>query len=125
MANIVVVGGIIECSHGGKTKLKTGNSKLKIDNAEVVVSGMEVGLSFLPLGSPPTPDNPAPCTLQVAGNPSPCTATVAATRGISTKIKIDGLGVLLNTATGKAVNPNDPTATWKISNASQSKLRET
>jgi hypothetical protein len=128
MPSVVVVGGLIECSHGGKTKIKTGNSKLKIDDAEVVVVGMEVGLSFLPVGSPPTPDNPAPCTqLAKAGTPpppSPCTATVAATKGISTKIKVNNLGVLLDTATGNAINPNDPAATWKISDPGQTKLQE-
>ena len=47
-----------------------------------------------------------------------------ATAGISTKIKVAGLGVLLETAHGNTTNPNDPSATWKISDAGQEKMTE-
>ena len=128
MPNIVVIGGLIECSHGGKTQIKSGNEKLKIRDASVVTSGMEVGLSFLPFNAPPTPDNPTPCSHVVPGSSppvaSPCTATVAASIGISTKIKVGTVGALLDTAKGSAVNANDPSATWKISDAGQDILQE-
>jgi hypothetical protein len=124
MPKLVVVGGLVECNHHGKAKLKSGNAKLKIKGAEVVTAGGEVGLSFTAL---PTPDNPAPCTKVGPGTPpppSPCTATLAAIFGVSTKIKVGGVGVLLDTASGPAANPNDPSANWKISDAGQDLVEE-
>jgi hypothetical protein len=125
MPKIVVVGGFVECKHHGRTKLKSGNAKLKIGGAKVVTAGGEVGVSFMPLTVPPTPDNPAPCTQQTpAGSPSPCAITLPANSGISTKIKVDGVGVLLDTASGSATNPNDPSARWTISDAGQALIEE-
>jgi hypothetical protein len=120
MPKLVVVGGMVNCSHGGKARLKSGNAKLKIRGAEVVTAGSETGLSFLP-GPALTPDNPAPCpVLDQSGKPSPCTATSAATAGVSTKIKVGGDGVLLHdVASGPAINPSDPKATWKITDPGQ------
>src|SRR5262249_52354738 len=130
MPSVVVVGAIVQCSHGGKSKLRSGNAKLKVKGAAALTPGIEVGVAFLPVGSPPTPDNPAPCAklANVGGPhppPSPCMATVAATpEGISTKITVDGVGVLLDTASGQATNTNDPNATWSISEAGQAVLKE-
>jgi hypothetical protein len=124
MPKLIVVGGLIECSHGGKARLKSGNAKLKINGAEVVTAGGEMGLSFLPSTAPPTPDNPAPCPHVGPGAPSPCAATLAAVAGVSTKTKVGGVGVLLDTATGPATNPNDPSAKWKISDAGQDLMKE-
>jgi hypothetical protein len=125
MPKIVVVGGFVECKHGGRTKLKSGNAKLKIGGAEVVTAGSEAGVSFIALTVPPTPDNPAPCTQQSpTGSPSPCAKTLPATIGVSTKIKVDGVGVLLDTASGSATNPNDPSAQWTISDAGQALMEE-
>lgn len=127
MPKVVVVGGLLECSHGGKVKLKSGDAKLKLNGAEVVTMGMEVGLSFLPATAPPTPDNPAPCPHLGPGTPpppSPCAPTLAATVGVSTNIKVDSVGVLLDTASGPATNPNDPSAKWKISDAGQTIMNE-
>jgi hypothetical protein len=128
MPKVVVVGGFLECSHGGKTKISSGNEKLKVNGSAVVTLGLETGYAFLPANSPPTPDQPAPCPkLAAAGTPpppSPCSATLAATAGVSTKIKVDGNGVLLDTGSGPAVNANDPGAKWKISDAGQALLGE-
>jgi len=124
---VVVVGGFLECSHGGKTKISSGNEKLKISGSAAVTLGLESGYAFLPANAPPTPDQPAPCKKTAAGTPfppSPCSATLAATTGVSTKIKVDGVGVLLDTASGPAVNANDPGAKWKISDAGQPLLKE-
>jgi len=126
MPNVVVEGGFLECSHGGKTKITSGNQKLKINNSAVVTLSMEVGYAFQPFGSPPTPDNPAPCPIQTTSTPpvsTPCTATLAATTGISTKITVDGLGVLLDSASGNTMNVTSP-GTWSISSAGQTVLRE-
>ena len=127
MNKIVVVGGFVQCSHGGRARLTSGNGKLKIGGADVVVSGGEVGLSFLPPEAPPTPDNPVPCPRKGPGTPppsSPCSATVAAIKGVSTKMRVGGLGVLLDTASGQAVNASDPSARWTIADAGQSLMDE-
>ncbi len=127
MPKIVVGGGFLKCSHGGLTKLSKGNSKLTIGGAAAVTSGMETGYSFLPTTAPPTPDQPAPCTQMTSTTPpapSPCSATSPATGGISSKITVGGAGVLLDTATGPAVNPADPSAKWTISDAGETKMNE-
>lgn len=127
MPKLVVVGGMVECAHGGKARLKSGNAKLKISGAEVVTVGGEEGLSFLPSATSPTPDNPAPCPFlgpSTPPPPSPCNATLAVIDGVSTKIKVDGVGVLLYGASGPATNPNDPSAKWKITDAGQDLMEE-
>jgi hypothetical protein len=127
MPNVVVEGGFLECSHRGKTKISAGDQKLKINGSAVVTLGLETGYAFLPATSPPTPDQPVPCSKlsPAPGNPpSPCSATRAATSGESTKITVSGVGVLLDTASGPATNANDPLARWRISDAGQTILRE-
>jgi hypothetical protein len=118
MANVVVVGGALSCSHQGRARLSSGDSRLTVDGQAVVVSGQEVGLSFA-TGSPGVL---VPCPLTTNAGPSPCAATIAATAGVSTMITVGGLGVLLDTATGTATNPQDASATWSVSDPGQRKL---
>ena|SRR5918993_5180395 len=115
MANVVVLGGIIKCSHGGKAILTSGDSRLDVASKNVVLQGQEAGVSFA-AGTPM-------CPVQTpSGVPSPCTATIAATSGVSTKITVGGFGALLDTAQGNATNAQDPSATWSIDDAGQDKL---
>jgi hypothetical protein len=124
MAFVVVKGAMIQCSHQGQVRLTAGNPKLTVDGQAVVTAGQEAGISF----APGSPGLVAPCPkLANAGNPpppSPCSATSAATAGLSLKITVDGKGVLLDTASGSTTNLNDPKATWSVTSAGQSKLRE-
>jgi len=118
MPNVVVVGGEIQCSHGGLLQLASGSDLLEIAGAAAVTSGMEVGLSFAQ-GVPGVIvfcPNAAP-----SGPPgsSPCTITTKATAGISTELTIGGLGVLLDNASGPATNPNGPPPTWSVAQAGQ------
>jgi hypothetical protein len=115
MANVVVLGGVIKCSHGGKVSLSSGDGRLDVDSKNVVLQGQETGVSFA-VGTPM-------CPVQTpSGAPSPCTA-MAATSGVSAKITVGGLGALLDTAQGKATNAQDPSATWSIDDAGQNKLQ--
>jgi hypothetical protein len=82
-----------------------------------VVSGMELGISFA--------TTVTPCPHTSGMNPSPCTATLAATAGISLRLSVDGLGVLLESAQGLATNANDPLASWSVLSAGQTILQET
>ncbi len=119
MAFYVVAGATLKCSHGGMAKIPSGNSKLQLGGAAAITAGQEVGVSFA-AGSPPCPwVNPSP-----PGNPSPCTATVKALSGVSLKLTVDGLGVLLDSAQGLATNATDPSATWSVANAGQTLLQE-
>jgi hypothetical protein len=120
MPNVVIVGGTIQCKHGGSVKLQQGDERLQIGDGAVVVSGMEAGLSFAP-GSPglltpcPWPSSAQP---PVPGS-SPCAATMSALTGVSLQLAVGGKGVLLDTASGAASNPNDPAATWRVAMAGQ------
>ena len=120
MPNVVVVGGTIQCSHGGSINLQQGDDRLEIASAAVIVAGMEAGLSFAP-GSPGVV---TPCPLPIP-SPSPvasssaCAATSAAVAGVSQQLTVGGKGALLDNATGPATNPNDPAATWSVATAGQ------
>ncbi len=120
MPNVVVVGGTIQCKHGGSVKVLQGDNRLQIASAAAITAGMESGLSFAP-GSPglltPCPW-PVPSATPVPGS-SPCAATMAATTGVSTQLTVGGKGALLDSATGSATNPNDPAATWSVAVAGQ------
>ena len=48
MPNVVVVGGVIQCSHKGTITLSSGDNRLEISGAAALTAGMEVGLSFAP-----------------------------------------------------------------------------
>jgi hypothetical protein len=118
MADVVVVGAVLACSHQGQAKLAAGDSRLTVDGQAVAVSGQEVGVSF----APGSPGLLTPCPFSTNAGPSPCAATVAATAGVSRLVTVGGSGVLLSTATGTATNPQDPSATWSVTNPGQHKL---
>jgi len=125
MGVVVVEGAIIQCSHGGKSKISSGSSKLTVKGKKVVVAGMEAGISFIGFSSPPTPDNPAACPVKTTSSPpspSPCTATVAATSGLATTLTVGGIPALLDSASGQTMNAVSP-GTWSISDAGQSLLK--
>ena len=116
MPFVVVRNGQVQCSHGGVATLTAGNAKLRAGGQPVVVSGQEAGISFAATS--------VPCPHTSGMNPSPCTATLAAVAGVSLKLTVDGLGVLLDTANGNATNANDPAATWSVLSAGQNILEE-
>lgn len=119
MANVVVAGGVLSCAHQGQVRLSSGDGRLTVDGNGAVLSGMEVGLSF----APGTPGVITPCPITSAGgSPAPCAGTLAATSGVSAKLTIGGLGVLLDSAGGNVPNPQLGNATWSVTSAGQAKL---
>jgi hypothetical protein len=114
MPNVLVVGGVIQCSHKGMLKLLNGDSRLEIADAAALTFGMEAGLSFAPGG----PGVLVPCLHTTSAGSSPCTATLNATTGVSTQLTVGGLGVLLDNASGQATNA-DPPASWSVAQAGQ------
>lgn len=114
MPNVLVEGAVLKCSHGGTATLANGDQRLKISTKSVITSGQETAASFA-----------STCPFQTSSTPpvkSPCTNAMAASKGISTLLKIGDVGVLLHTATGQATNPNDPTATWSVQDDGQTLL---
>ena len=123
MPNVVVVGGKIECSHGGTVELTTGAGQLEIAQSAALTSGMEVGISFAQ-GSPGVIvvcPNAVP-----SGNPgsAPCTIVAKAAIGVSAQMTINGVGVLLDNASGPTFNPNPsgPPPSWSVLQAGQTLL---
>ncbi len=117
MPNVVVAGGVIQCSHSGQIQFSSGSSQLEVSGSQAITFGMEAGLSFM-TGAPGVI---APCPqLLPNGNPSPCTSSPAQA-GVSTLFLIGGVGALLDNATGLTVNPAGP-GTWSIASAGQSLL---
>jgi hypothetical protein len=123
MSTVLVSGAVLQCSHGGQLTLSQGNKKLSVGGSQVIIAGMESSLSFA-LGAPGVT---TPCPkMASAGSPpppSPCSSTQAASSGVASKLTVDGKGVLLATASGQAVNLNDPNASWQVNSAGQSLLK--
>jgi hypothetical protein len=112
MPNVVVAGGVIQCSHSSQIQFSGGASQLQVSGSGAIASGMEVGLSFAS-GTPPCTGKP-PTHL-------PCTSS-RATAGISTLLTVDGAGVLLSSAQGPCVNLSDPKANWSIASPGETVL---
>jgi hypothetical protein len=120
MAQVLVAGGVLKCSHGGQVKLSGGDTRLSVSGNGAITFGMEVGIGFAP-GSPGV-TSPCPFTDPKSGSPSPCAATIAAISGTATKLSVGDVPVLLDSAKGLATNPSDPSATWSVSNSGQTLL---
>src|SRR5262245_58090307 len=100
MPNVVVAGGVIQCSHPGQIKFSSGCTKLEVNGAGAITFGMEAGLSF----AAGAPGVIAPCTQQTKSPPLPPCTSSPATAGVSTLVTIGGAGVLLSNAQGPCVN---------------------
>jgi hypothetical protein len=124
MPNVVVAGGIIQCSHGGQIQFSGGASQLQVSGSGVITSGMEASLSFAQ-GAPgvtvPCPEmtKPPPPATPV---PSPC-ASSPATAGVATLLMVGGAGALLSSAQGPCVNPaSSAPPTWSIASPGETLL---
>jgi hypothetical protein len=98
------------CAHHGTVKLTATQSKLTVAGAKVLVTG---DLSSAPI--PDCPIKPPPPTNK------PCTAILTAVGGVSTRLKVGGKGVLLETVNG--ATDGTVTPTWSVQDAGQSKLK--
>lgn len=120
MPNVVVAGGVIQCSHGGQIQFSSGASQLQVSGSGAITFGMEAGLSF----APGAPGVTAPCpevTSSTPSAPSPCTSSPA-TAGVSTLLTVGGVGVLLSSAQGLCVNLADSSAKWSIASPGETVL---
>lgn len=62
------------------------------------------------------------CTFATGGNPSPCASVIAVTAGTSAALVVDGSPVLVAGASGTALNPNLPGATWSATTSGSTAL---
>jgi hypothetical protein len=119
MAQVLVAGAVIECSHGGRVRISSGNSLMTVGGKQVVTADMLVGLSFAP-----GPNMVAPCPVTTKSTPpapSPCSSTLPPTAGLATYLSLNQLPVALDTARGNTLNTQDP-GTWSVADAGQTDL---
>lgn len=121
MPKVLVSGAVIQCKHKGQAKIVGGDPRLTVSGQGAITLGMETGISFK-AGSP-TVVVPCPFPNPSTGAPSPCTATLPATSGQATLLSIGGVPVILDTASGTAINLGDPSgSTWSVASAGQTLL---
>jgi hypothetical protein len=120
MPNVVVAGGVIQCSHNGLIQFSGGARQLQVSGSGAITSGMEAKLSFAS-GSPGVATPCPKVTSSTPPAPSPCTSSPA-TAGVSTLLTVGGVGVLLASAQGPCVNAVDPSAKWKIASPGETLL---
>jgi hypothetical protein len=117
VAQVLVAGAVIACSHGGQVRISSGSSLFTVGGKQVVTADKLVGLSFAP-----GPDIVSPCPVTSKSTPpvpSPCTSTLPPTRGLARYLSVDQVPVALDTARGNTLNTQDP-GTWSVSDAGQS-----
>jgi hypothetical protein len=112
MPNVVVAGGVIQCSHGSQLQFPGGAPQLQVSGSGAITFGMEAGLKFAS-GTPPCTGKP-PMNL-------PCTS-LPATGGVSTLLTVGGAGVLLSSAQGLCMNLSDASAKWSIASPGETVL---
>jgi hypothetical protein len=116
VAQILVAGAVIECSHGGRVRISSGSSLLTVGGKQVVTADMLAGLSF-----GPGPDLVVPCPVTTKSSPpapAPCSATLPPTRGLATCLSVDQVPVALDSAGGNTLNSQAP-GTWSVADAGQ------
>lgn len=104
----------IACAHMGKVQAVAGQVKLKVQGSRALVSG---DLAGKPVAGCATPPNPNTSTV-------PCLSTTSAgAQGVSTKLKVNGRGVLLESISGQTSGTVGGTPqTWSVVSANQLKL---
>ncbi|GKQ37932.1 hypothetical protein [Streptomyces sp. A012304] len=122
MPLVLVAGAVLQCSHGGQTKLTTGDPRVTVQGQGVVSSGMEAGFQF-GAAEKPVPGMITPCTGRSpdGSTPVPCLiAAPAPPAGLTAKLTVGGRPVLLATASGTTVS--GVPGTWKVSDPGQTVL---
>lgn len=119
MPLVLVAGAVLQCSHGGQTKLTTGDPRVTVQGQGVVGSGMEVGFQF-GAAEKPVPGMVTPCAGRSPDGSAPMPCVIAAPAppaGLAVKLAVGGKPVLLATANGITVS--GVPGTWKVADAGQ------
>jgi hypothetical protein len=115
MSSVLTEGSAIKCGHQGTVQPAASQQKLKVGGKAVLVLGDLVGSSVSSCSTPTVVPPPPPPT-------QPCRKTAAMSSGTSTKLKVDGKAVLLDTASGMTNGLDPGPGTWKVESAAQTKL---
>lgn len=108
MAKVITEGSTIKCPHQGTVKFTASQQKLKVGQNAVLVS--TDSMSGVISG----------CTTTLTSTTQPCLKVVSLISGSATKLTVDQIPVLLDTATG--LTDGKPPANWSVQSAEQTKL---
>ncbi|MFF4287537.1 hypothetical protein ACWCXK_31365 [Streptomyces sp. NPDC001739] len=123
MAYVLTEGAVLQCSHGGQTRLTTGDPTVTVKGNGVIAAGAEVGFQF-GAADRPVSGMIAPCPVRTPDGSSPLPCTIAAPTtpaGMSKKLMVGGQPVLLDTASGVTVSSPAP-GTWSVADPGQTIL---
>lgn len=118
MGKVLTNTSIVKCAHNGKVKPTNTQSVLKVNGDDVLVGSLEGNIPSIP--------NPNSCTQQPIPAPPPinipCTVIVTQNPGGTSQVlKVNGVAVLIDTATG--TTQGKPTNTWSVKGAEQQVLQ--
>ena len=104
----------INCPHGGRVQASAGQSKLRVGGSRVLVAGDIVGKQVAACLTSPVPQ---------AGTLKCLAVATVMPQGISTRLRVGGKGVLLDTANGLTNGTvTGAPQSWSIANANQLKV---
>jgi len=106
------------CTHQGSVTVVAGQSKLTVSGAKVLVDGDLNGASIKGCVTVPAPPPPGPTSKL-------CLTVSSAAGGVSTKLTVNGKGVLLDTIQGTTdgMVANVVPQQWSVQAAGETKLK--
>lgn len=113
MPKVLTAASQLECAHGGKLQVTAGQSKLKVGGDAVL---LQPDILAATISGCTTPTNATPPT-------KPCMKVMGLDGGLSQTLKVDGVAVVLETATGSTEGVSiPPTPSWSVKDAKHTKL---
>jgi hypothetical protein len=104
----------LNCPHGGKVQATAGQAKLRVGGSRVLVAGDVAGKQVAACLTAPAPQ---------AGTLKCLTAVSLMPPGVSSKLRVGGKGVLLDTATGLTDGAvAGVPQSWSVGSANQLKV---
>jgi hypothetical protein len=107
MPAVVTAAGSLVCPHKAPIVIRPGQHKFTVDGQPVLVEDDLHGASV------PT------CPNSGGGN-TKCNSIKTVTKGLATRLDVDGVAVVLATATG--LTDSNPPGAWTVKDAGQTKL---
>jgi hypothetical protein len=116
MPKVVTTASQIECAHGGTVKVTASQSKLKVGGNPVLVETDMLTATVSGCKTPVTPPPPGPTQ-------KPCLKVLSMNAGAATKLAVDGIPVVLDTATGDTDGISvPPTPLWSVKDAKETQM---
>jgi hypothetical protein len=112
MAKVITTGSIIQCAHKGTVTFTPSQQKLMIDGQAALVT---TDVSSATVSGCTTPDDP------ITGRKQ-CLKVTGLLAGAATKLGVNNISVLLETANGTTDGLDPKYGTWNVVSAGQTKL---